>query len=94
MKVTQLCLTLCVSLLTVGQNAQYSLQGGCLPSWQQGKCHDAAAAGMLRVGRGETRQRNKSKSQREWESKFKDPTPTSPDHQVPDLAANGSSRGG
>lgn len=35
-----------------------------MPSWQQGECHDAAAVGMLRAGRGEIIRQNKSKSQR------------------------------
>lgn len=52
----------------------YSLHGACLPSWQQGECHDAAAAGMLRAGKGEIIRQSKSKSQRECESTFKDPT--------------------
>lgn len=52
-----------------------SLHGACLPSWQQGECHDAAAAGMLRAGKGEIIRQSKSKSQRECESTFKDPTP-------------------
>lgn len=67
-------------LLTVGLEQRYSLQGGCLPSWQQGECHDAAATGMLRAGRGEIIRENKNKSQRKCESKFKGPIPAKPDH--------------
>lgn len=52
-----------------------SLYGACLPSWQQGECHDAAAAGMLRAEKGEIIRQSKSKSQREWETTFKDPHP-------------------
>lgn len=64
-----------------------------MPSWQQGECHDAAAAGMLRAGRGEIIRQNKSKSQRKCESKFKDPTPASLIAKS-SLAASGSRGGG
>lgn len=63
----------------LGCHVPVSKEAAC-PLGSKGECHDAAAVGMLRVGRGEIIRQNKSKSQRKWESKFKDPTPTNPDH--------------
>lgn len=81
-------------LLTVGLAQRYSLQGGCLPSWQQGECHDAAAAGMLRARRREIIWQNKSKSQRKSEWKFKGPRPAKAHHWIASLAAHGGGGGG